>query len=98
MDSIRVKIKIAGRIYPLTIDPEEEKAVRDAGKEINRLIDDFEKRYAVTDRQDAIAMAALQIASKKRMNSKSESIHQEELDDKLIHLTNLIEREIEKIK
>ena len=40
MSSLKVKINIAGRQYPLTINANEEEAVRNAGKEINKLIKD----------------------------------------------------------
>lgn len=95
MKTLKVKINIAGRQYPLTIDADEEIAVREAGKEINQMIESFEKKYAVTDKQDAIAMAALQIASKYSSLKRSGLGFNKEMNEKLEDLTQLIERELE---
>ncbi|MFA7616718.1 MAG: cell division protein ZapA [Moheibacter sp.] len=96
MSSLKVKINIAGRFYPLTINAEEEEAVRNAGKEINRLVQDFEDRYAVTDKQDAISMVALQMASKLNLLKQSGEGSDQELNEKVSELTEFIERELEK--
>lgn len=96
MSSLKVKINIAGRFYPLTINAEEEEAVRNAGKEINRLVQEFEDRYAVTDKQDAISMVALQMASKLNLLKQSGEGNDQELNDKVSELTEFIERELEK--
>ncbi|MCD8186452.1 MAG: cell division protein ZapA [Rikenellaceae bacterium] len=54
-------MKIAGREYPLTIDPAEESRYRKAAKEINELVDAYSKRYHA-DMENYLAMAALQTA------------------------------------
>lgn len=95
MKTLKVKINIAGRQYPLTIDADEEIAVREAGKEINQMIESFEKKYAVTDKQDAIAMAALQIAAKYSSLKRSGLGFNKETNEKLEDLTQLIERELD---
>jgi len=95
MSSLKVKINIAGRFYPLTINVEEEEAVRNAGKEINRLVQEFEDRYAVTDKQDAISMVALQMASKLNLLRQSGEGSDRELNEKVSELTEFIERELE---
>ncbi len=95
MSKLKVKIEIAGRFYPLTINAEEEEAVRAAGKEINRLVQEFEDRYAVTDKQDAISMVALQMASKYNMLKQSGDDTNSEVNEKVVELTEFIERELE---
>ena len=62
-DSLRIKVSIAGRTYPLTIGREEEEQVRKAVSLIQSAMHRFEERYAVGDKQDALAMCALQIAN-----------------------------------
>lgn len=59
--SFRITLKLAGREYPLTIDPEEEWRYRKAAKEINELVDLYSKRYSA-DMENYLAMAALQTA------------------------------------
>lgn len=94
MSSLKVKINIAGRQYPLSINAEEEEAVRNAGKEINKLIQEFEERYAVTDKQDAISMVALQMASKYNLLKQSGTGSDNMMNEKLNELAQFIEREL----
>lgn len=94
MSSLKVKINIAGRQYPLSINADEEEAVRNAGKEINTLIREFEERYAVTDKQDALSMVALQMASKYNLLKQSGTGSDNELNEKVTELTEFIEREL----
>ena len=64
MGELSIKIKIANRVYPLTVESSEEEGIRDAAEKINRSIDDFERLYSVKDKQDLIAMAALKVATR----------------------------------
>ena len=68
-DKLKIKLSVANRIYPLTIDPSQEEGLRLASQQINTLIKKFEQNYSVRDKQDALAMCALQIASSKKQNS-----------------------------
>lgn len=60
---ISIKVTIAGRTYPLTVKREEEEGVRKAAKLINDRVKEYEDNYAVRDKQDPLAMCALQLAS-----------------------------------
>jgi cell division protein ZapA (FtsZ GTPase activity inhibitor) len=62
-DTIRIKVAIGGRTYPLTIPRNEEEQVRKAVALLHTTVGRFEERYAVGDKQDALAMAALQMAN-----------------------------------
>jgi len=63
-DKLKIKLSIADRVYPLTIHPHQEEGLRKAAKEIEQLAKNFEKNYAVRDKQDVLAMCALHFASK----------------------------------
>ncbi len=63
MRELSIKIVIAGRTYPLTVKENEEENVRKAAKLIEDKIKDFEQNYSVRDRQDLLAMSALQFAN-----------------------------------
>lgn len=65
MSEISIKVTIAGRTYPLTIQASQEPAIRKAEKALEESIAFFQKNYAVKDKQDLLAMAALQLASAK---------------------------------
>ena len=64
MGELSIKIKIANRVYPLTVKPDEEEGIRKAAEGINHSINEFERLYDVKDKQDLLAMVALKIASK----------------------------------
>lgn len=62
-DKLRIKISIADRVYPLTVNPAQEEGLRSASKKIEQMIKQFEESYAVRDKQDVLAMCALQFAA-----------------------------------
>ena len=62
-EKLKIKISIADRVYPLTVDPSQEEGLRSASKKIDVMIKQFEQNYAVRDKQDVLAMCALQFAS-----------------------------------
>jgi cell division protein ZapA len=64
MGELSIKIKIANRVYPLTVNADEEEGIRNAAEKINQSISEFERLYDVKDKQDLIAMAALKVASR----------------------------------
>jgi cell division protein ZapA (FtsZ GTPase activity inhibitor) len=63
-EKLKIKISIADRMYPLTVDFSQEEGLRSASKKIDAMIKQFEENYAVRDKQDVLAMCALQFASK----------------------------------
>lgn len=62
-EKLKIKISIADRVYPLTIEGSQEEALRTASKKIDEMISQFEQSYAVRDKQDVLAMCALQLAA-----------------------------------
>lgn len=64
-DKIKINVVLGGRTYPLHVNnAKEEEGTRKAAEKINNLILKFEENYAVSDKQDVLAMCALQFASK----------------------------------
>lgn len=61
--TLKIKVNIAQRVYPLTIRRDEEERVRKAVAVINEAVKRFEDRYAVSDKQDVLAMCTLQFAT-----------------------------------
>ena len=60
---LSVKVSIANRSYPLRVSKEEEERVLWAAQSINQRMKEFEESFAVKDKQDLLAMCALQFAS-----------------------------------
>jgi cell division protein ZapA len=64
MSEQTINISIANRNYPLLVKNEEErKNLLQAAEAVNERIRQYEKDYAVIDRQDLLAMTALHIAA-----------------------------------
>ena len=63
MDKLKIKVSIAGRTYSLSINRDEEENIRKAATKIG-YNKQFESNYAVKDKQDLLAMCALQLSSK----------------------------------
>lgn len=63
MPEVSIKIKIVSREYPLTIKAGEEEMVRKAAELINQQVSEYEKNYSVNNKQDLLAMSALQLAT-----------------------------------
>ena len=63
MNETSIQVTIAGRTYPLTVADGEAARVREAAGRIDELVQRFQRDYGVSDRQDLMAMAALQLLS-----------------------------------
>lgn len=64
MGKLSLKVVVAGRTYPLTVNHGEEAMVTKAAEDINKAIKMLQDNYAVKDMQDLLAMTALQLATK----------------------------------
>ncbi|MDC1460573.1 cell division protein ZapA [Flavobacteriaceae bacterium] len=66
---LKIKLTIADRVYPLSVAPDQEEALRKSAKKIDAMIKQLEKSYAVRDKQDVLAMCALQYATQLEQKS-----------------------------
>ena len=64
MSEHSIKVTIGGRIYPITVKSEEEEVVRKAADQVDKNIKHLQQNYAVKDKQDLLAMTALEMATK----------------------------------
>jgi cell division protein ZapA (FtsZ GTPase activity inhibitor) len=63
MSVINIKVEIAGSVFPLKVDAEDEKNIKEAVNLINTKIAEFEKNYAIKDKKDVLAMVMLQLVA-----------------------------------
>ncbi len=89
-EKLKIKLSIADRVYPLTIDPSQEEGLRKAAKNIEQLAKKFEQSYAVRDKQDVLAMCALQFASKIEQKGIDQSEDTKEVEERLKALDHMI--------
>ena len=89
-EKLKIKLSIANRVYPLTIDPKQEEGLRKAALEIDAMIKQFEQSYSVRDKQDVLAMCALQFASQTEQKTIDKESLNEEVEQKLEALDQLL--------
>ena len=95
MEKLKINVVIAGRTYPLSVkNTKEEEGMRKAANAINNLISLYEKNYAVSDKQDVLAMSALQFASKIEISSLEKEASEKEAIQKLSALTHLVDEQL----
>lgn len=94
-DKLKIKLSIADRVYPLTINPKQEEGLRKAAKNIDHLAKKFEQNYAVRDKQDVLAMCALQFASKIEQGGIERSENTQEAFGRLQALEDLVQAKLE---
>jgi cell division protein ZapA (FtsZ GTPase activity inhibitor) len=92
---LRIKISIADRVYPLTVEPTQEEGLRSASKKIDAMIKQFEESYAVRDKQDVLAMCALQFASQVEQKQIDKTIDGEETIERIKRLNSLLDQYLE---
>ena len=94
MSQLSIKVNIAGRTYPLTIERSEEEMIRKAADNINESIKDLKENYAVKDIQDLLAMTALQLGAKS--NTISKEVEDDKISDELMALNEELSDFLEK--
>lgn len=93
-NQLKIKISIADRVYPMTILPEQEEGLRKAAKKIEGMIKQFEQSYAVRDKQDVLAMCALQFAAQTEQKTIDNSSEVLLAEDKLKALNDLLQKHL----
>lgn len=93
-DQLKIKISIADRVYPLTIKSHQEEGLRKAAKKIEAMIKQFEQSYAVRDKQDVLAMCALQFAAQTEQKSLDTNNDVQLAEDKLRALNDLLQKHL----
>ena len=73
-DKLKIKLTLADRVYPMTITADQEASLRASAKKIDAMIKQLEENYAVRDKQDVLAMCALQYAAQLEKQSEKKEV------------------------
>lgn len=95
MDELSININIADRPYRLSVSRNEEETVRRAAAAINNSVRTYASQVAYKDRQDLLAMAALQFAVSALQNESELKFRDHHLTDKLNQLDQLLSQYVE---
>src|SRR5699024_12064420 len=93
-EKLKIKISIADRVYPMTIAPNQEEGLRKAAKKIEAVIKQFEQNYAVRDKQDVLAMCALQFAAKSEQQTIEGQDQIHDTEEKLKELNAFLQKHL----
>ena len=90
-EKLKIKLTVADRVYPLTISPDQEASLRVSAKKIDEMTKQLEENYAVRDKQDVLAMCALQYAAQLENQLENKSTKDKPLNkiNELIELIDL---------
>tara|TARA_B110000046_G_scaffold100245_1_gene107722 strand:- start:247 stop:540 length:294 start_codon:yes stop_codon:yes gene_type:complete len=77
-DKLKIKLTLAGRVYPMTITADQEASLRASAKKIDSMIKQLQENYAVRDKQDVLAMCALQYAAQLEKQSENNEVEESE--------------------
>ncbi|GAB5416318.1 MAG: hypothetical protein Crog4KO_10980 [Crocinitomicaceae bacterium] len=88
MAKLSLKVVVAGRTYPLSVNESEQDKVLKAAEEINKAIKLLQDNYAVKDKQDLLAMTALQLATKEGKSGSTAPADYSEIEAQLEQLSS----------
>jgi cell division protein ZapA len=91
VEELSIKVNIANRSYPLTVQADEEEMVRRAAKLINDKLKDLQQLFAVKDMQDMLSMISLEIAYELIRLKNTHSREQELLQKEVQQLQQMLE-------
>ena len=91
-ESISIKVSIGGRKYPLSVAKKDESLVQEIAGDLDKTLETLQNNYSVNDKQDLIAMAALQVSTKRALNQTTKSNSTEPSESMLEDLQSLLDR------
>jgi cell division protein ZapA (FtsZ GTPase activity inhibitor) len=86
MDELSISIVIADRPYKLVVEKEFEELFRKAAKMIDKKIKEYSSNYAFKDKQDLLAMVALDFTTSGLQSERKLSETDDYLEKKLLTL------------
>jgi cell division protein ZapA (FtsZ GTPase activity inhibitor) len=90
LDELSIKVNIADRFYPLSVNAQQEEQVRKAAKLINDKLKTFEQQFSVKDKQDILSMCALELATELVRLQSSSLIEDKGLSGELMEIKELL--------
>ena len=90
MSEFSISITVADRPYKLVVEKEQEEMFRNAAKLIDKRIKEYSSSYAFKDKQDLLAMIALEYTVSFLQNEQNTNESELLLNDKLTGIDNAL--------
>ncbi|WP_422361898.1 cell division protein ZapA [Reichenbachiella sp.] len=94
MTELSIKIKIGNREYPMKVAASEEATIREAGKKINERLKSFQDQFGIDDKQDLLAMVAIDSFVEKLRATELRQTTDEVAMDQISKLNRLVSAEL----
>jgi cell division protein ZapA len=94
MDEQSITVTIADRPYKLTVKREDEEIFREATKYINDRLKSYAANFSFKDKQDLLAMVALQYTTNALQNERVLAFRDKELVEKLANLNAMLDANV----
>lgn len=98
MSKVSIKVSIAGRDYPLTIEAAERDKVLKAAELVNLKLKEYADNYAVSDKQDLLAMCALQFSTQYINSENAGHEFSEGLTERIVEIEQFVSDYLRKDK
>jgi cell division protein ZapA len=86
MDELSISVLIADRSYKLAVEKEQEELVRKAVRMIDNRIKEYSNNYAYKDKQDLVAMVALEYTISYLRMERNNAEKEDHLEKQLVTL------------
>ena len=93
MQKLKIKVKIANRVFPLTISRKEEEGIRKAVKAIDDRLKIYESRFEAKDTQDLLSMCLLEMSVKLLRDEQKLKVDSD-IEDKLLAMESVIDHHL----
>jgi cell division protein ZapA len=90
MSEFSISITVADRPYKLVVEKEQEEVFRNAAKLIDKRIKEYSSSYEFKDKQDLLAMVALEYTVSYLQNEKESKESELLVDEKLTKIDNAL--------
>ena len=90
MEQLKIKVTVANRAYPLTINRKDEEGVRKAVKNIGDRLKLYESKFEARDTQDLLSMCLIEMAVKVFADDKKVKVDGR-LEEKLLKIESIID-------
>jgi cell division protein ZapA (FtsZ GTPase activity inhibitor) len=96
MKELSISITVADRPYKLVIDDAHEELFRNAAKLIDKRIKDYSSSYAYKDKQDLLAMVALEYTTSYLQNERTTTERENEMAGKLSAIDKALDESLQR--
>ena len=98
MSEVNIKVEIAGSIFPLKVNAEDEQNIKEAVDLINNKIAEFEKSYAIKDKKDVLAMVMLQLVAQLYKKANTAEKELSNLKELFADVEEMLKQHVQNIK